>query len=159
MKYEREAEKTDMANRKAFFIAAALALAAGILLLPAGTFARGARGFAAAAHGPVFGLRGPRLFRPALVHRTPARFGWQLHRWHQHRFGGRNRDGAGAIYGGSTAPYYSGDLTGTVPETGPALYAPPAIPSPPAEHLGCLSRGYDIPSESGGVVKVTVTRC
>jgi hypothetical protein len=157
MKYEQEAENTHMANRKALFIAAALALAAGILLLPAGTFARGARGFAAAAHGPVFGWHGPRLFRPALSHRAPARLGWHLRR--NQRVGGRNRDGTGAIYGGSATPYYSGDLTGSVPESGPALYPPPLIPPAPAEHAGCFARGYDVPSESGGIAKVMVTRC
>ena len=152
-----------MDSRKAISLTAALALAAGILSVPGGTFARGAGGFA--AHGPVFGFHprvgGHRPFRPALVHRVPARFGWQL-RWWNHRVGGRNRDGANVtypLYGGSTAPYYPSDVTGSLRETGPAVYAPPVIPPAPAEHIGCLSRGYDVPSEGGGVAHLVVTRC
>jgi len=146
-----------MRIRKAILTTAALALAAGILSVPGGTFARGAG--RVAAHGPVFGFH-PRIavhrpFRAALSHRAPARFGLHLRRDHR---GGRNGDGTGAVYGGSAAPYYSGDVTGSVPE-GPAVYPPPLIPSPPAEHIGCLSRGYDVLSESGGVAKVMVTRC
>jgi hypothetical protein len=147
-----------MHSRKAISITAALALAAGILSVPGGTFARGAGGFA--AHGPVFGFHprvgGHRPFRPAL-HHAPARFGWQLRRWHQHRFGGRNRGDASAIYGGSAGSYPS-DVTGTVPE-GPAVYAPPLVPLPPAERIGCVSRGYDVPGESGGVAHIVVIRC
>ena len=145
--------------RKAILTAAALALAAGVLCLPGGTSARAAG--RVAAHGPVFGFHPrvvpPRPFRAAFSHRAPARFGWHLRR--NHHVGGRNRDGTGAIYGGSVTPYYSGDITGTVPETGPAVYPPPLIPSPPAERIGCLSRGYEVPAELGGVTKVTVTRC
>src|ERR1700738_222535 len=150
-----------MHSRKAISIIAALALAAGILFVPGGTFARGAGGFA--APGPVFGFHprvgGHRPFRPAL-HHAPARFGWQLRRWHQHRlggrhprrggagFGGRNRGDASAIYGGSAGSYPS-DVTGTVPE-GPAVYAPPLVPLPPAERIGCVSRRYDAPGVAGG---------
>jgi hypothetical protein len=145
-----------MPSRKAFSFAAALALAV-ILFVPAGTFARGAGGFA--AHGPVFGFH-PRVvhrpFRAAHVNRAPARLGWQLRR--SERFGGRNRDGVGAFYGGS-AGAYPGDVTGSLSEA-PAVYAPPLIPpAPPAEHIGCLARGYDVPAELGGVAKVVVIRC
>jgi len=149
--------------RKAFFVAAVLAMAAGILSVPNDTFARGGGGFAGAAHGPAFGFH-PRIaphrpFRPAFVHRGPARFGWRL-RWWNHRLG-RNRNDANAgysAYGGSGASY-PGDVTGTVPDTGPGVYMPPVMPAAPVEHIGCLARGYDVPGESGGVVKVTVTRC
>src|SRR5438309_8111559 len=83
--FRRQGTKA-MDSRKAISLTAALALAAGILSVPGGTFARGAGGFA--AHGPVFGFHprvgGHRPFRPALVHRVPARFGWQL-RWWNHR--------------------------------------------------------------------------
>ena len=142
-----------------FSLAAALALAAGLLFVPAGTFARPAGGLA--ARGPVFGLHpGPaahRALRPAHLNRAPARLGWQLHRWHRHHMGGRNRGEVSSIYGGSAASYPS-DVTGTIPE-GPAVYPPPLIPSPPPERIGCYSRGYDVPGELGGVAKVVVTRC
>jgi len=146
-----------MRNSRTFLRGAAVAMLAAAVLVPPTALARGAGG--AAAHGPVFGFH-PRIavhrpFQPALSHRAPARFGLHLRRDHR---GGRNGDGTGAIYGGSAAPYYPGDVTGSVPE-GPAVYPPPLIPSPPAEHVGCLSRGYDVPSESGGVAKVMVTRC
>jgi len=148
-----------MHSRKAIPITAALALAAGILFVPGGTLARPAGG--SAVRGPVFGLHpsiaAHRPFRPAHIHRGPARFGWQLHRWHQHRFGGHNRGDVSAVYGGSVAPYPS-DVTGTLPE-GPAVYAPPIIPPPPSERIGCFSRGYEVPGELGGVAHVVVTRC
>jgi hypothetical protein len=140
-----------MPRRKALSLTAALALAA-ILFVPAGTSARGAGGLA--ARGPVFGFH-PRVvhrpFRPAHVNRAFARFGWQLRR------NQRNRDGVGAVYGGSAGSYPS-DVTGTVPEA-PAVYAPPLIPPAPAEHVGCFSRGYDVPAELGGTAHVTVIRC
>lgn len=147
-----------MRNSRTFLRGAAVAMLAAAVLVPPTAFARGAGG--TAAHGPVFGFHprvgGHRPFRPALRH-VPARFGWQLRRWHQHRFGGRNRGDASAIYGGSAGSYPS-DVTGTVPE-GPAFYPPPLIPPPPAERVGCLSRGYDVPGESGGVARVVVIRC
>jgi hypothetical protein len=147
-----------MHSRKAISITAALALAAGILSVPGGAFARGAGGLA--AHGPVFGFHprvaGHRPFRPFL-RRVPARFGWQLHRWHQHRFGGRNRGDASAAYGGSAGNYPS-DVTGSVPEA-PGFYGPPLVPPAPTERVGCFAKGYDVPGESGGIVRVVVTRC
>jgi hypothetical protein len=161
MKTEVRKRKTEvgMRNRMAISTTAALMLAAGILSVPSGTFARGA----GASHGPMFGFH-PRIavhrpFRPAFAHRVPARFGWRL-RWWNHRFArNRNDTNAGyAGYGGSGASY-PGDVTGTVPETGPGGYWPPVIPPAPAEHVGCLSHNYDVPGEGGGVAKVTVTRC
>jgi hypothetical protein len=145
---------------KAISTVSALVVAAGILSVPSGTFARGA-GFAGGAHGPVFGLHpriaGHRPFRPAFAHRVPARFGWRL-RWWNHRL--RNRTDASAVYPAYGAgASYPGDVTGTVPETGPGVFVPPVIPPVPAEHIGCLARSYDVPGEGGGVAKVTVTRC
>jgi len=142
------------------FVCIALALAAGILFAADGTSARPAG--AMAARGPVFGLHAGiaahRPFRAAQLNRGPARLGWQLHRWHRHRLGGRNRGDASAIYGGSAASYYPSDVTGTLPE-GPAVYAPPVIPPPPSERIGCFAKGYDVPAEFGGVARVVVTRC
>jgi hypothetical protein len=138
-----------MANRKAFFIAAL----AAILFVPDGTFARGG-GFA--ARGPVFGFHprivGQRPFRP-IVHPVPSRFGWQL-RWRKER--ARHRAGAGAILDGGL-PASNGDVTGTA--TVPTVFVPPAVPPAPPERIGCYARGYEVPGESGGVVRVTVTRC
>jgi hypothetical protein len=145
-----------MHSSKALSLTAALALAA-ILFVPAGTFARGAGGFA--ARGPVFDFH-PRVvhrpFRPAHINRAFARLGWQLRR--NRNIGGRNRDGAGTAYGGGWGGSYPSDVTGTVPEA-PAVYPPPLIPPAPAERTGCLSHGYDVPAEAGGVTRVTVIRC
>jgi len=152
-----------MYDRKALFVAGALALAAGIVFVPAGTFARGG-GFAGAAHGPMFGFPGHRAFRPAFVRRAPARLGWHLRWWNLHRLAARNRAGANAgasaVYPGVDGGYApaANDLTGSVAVPEPALLPAPSAPYPP-EHVGCLSRGYDVASESGGVARVTVTRC
>ncbi len=156
-----------MHKRKTLSTAAALGFAAGILLMPAGTFARGAGGFAGGAHGPVFGFphaRGGvhRPLAPALAHRVPARLGFRLNWWRLHRFA-RHRSDAGALYyplgsdGGYAAPGDPNDVTGAF-APGPALLPLPPAAYPP-EHVGCLSRGYDVPGESGGVARVTVTRC
>jgi hypothetical protein len=150
-----------MRTRMAISTTAALALAAGVLSLPSGTLARGGGGFAGAAHGPMFGFH-PRIavrrpFRPAFAHRVPARFGWRL-RWWNHR-AARNGNDAGAAYPTYGSSSYPGDVTGTLPLPGPDVYAPPLIQPAPAEHIGCLSRNYDVPGERGGVAKVTVTRC
>ena len=143
-----------MHTSKAISTASALLLAAGILSVPSGTFARGG----GAAHGPAFGFH-PRIvihrpLRPAFVHHAPARLGFRL-RWFNHR----NRTDASAAYPayGSSGAAYPSDVTGTVP--GPGVFVPPVIPPAPAEHIGCLSRGYDVPGENGGVAKVVVTRC
>ena len=48
------------------------------------------------------------------------------------------------------------DVTGTLSPP-PAVFGPPA--GPPPERVGCFSRGYEVPGESGGVARVTVTRC
>lgn len=143
-----------MSHTKAFTTGAAIAVLAGMLLLPGGTFARGAGGFAA-GHGPVFGVHphgGHPPFR--LARRHPSPFG--LHLWNRH-LGHR---GIGAIYPGAdsgTVAADPNDVTGTLPPPGPGFFAPPA--APPAEHIGCLSRGYDVPGESGGAARVVVTRC
>jgi hypothetical protein len=153
-----------MRTRKAF-LTAALALAAGIVLVPAGTLARGGGGFHGAGHGPVFGF--PRVhvaphgpIAPRLVRRAPARFGFRLGWWNRH--GARNGADASAIYpsagGGYGAPYYPNDVTGTVAAPPPDMLLPrPASYAP--DHVGCVARGYDVPSESGGLAKVRVTRC
>jgi hypothetical protein len=149
-----------MLDRKTLAAAGALALAAGTLFVPQDTSARGA-GFAA-ARGPMFGFHAHRALRPAVVHRSSARFLWHLHWWNLHRFAARNRAGASATYPLGDAGYApgAGDETGTlaVPAPEPALLPAPAAPYPP-EHVGCLSRGYDVSSESGGVAHVVVTRC
>jgi hypothetical protein len=150
-----------MRNRTTYVRTVAVLLA-GALLVPAAALARGG-GFAHFGHGPVFGFhRAPdvahRPFRPPGVQHFPGRFaGW----WRLHRFGrnrGDNGNGtADAGYGGSYWPgsgYGSADTTGTV--TPGAVWTPPS--APPSER-GCVARGYDVPGESGGVVKVTVTRC
>jgi hypothetical protein len=144
---------------------AALALAAGIALVPGGTFARGAGGAAGGARGPVFGLHSARIavhrpIAPGLVRRQRARLGFRLNWWRLHRLS-RHQDGANASYplggdGGYGAPADPNDVTGAVGAPG-FMPLPPA--AYPAEHVGCLSRGYDVPGESGGVAKVTVTRC
>ena len=131
---------------------AVLALAAGILLVPDATLARGA-GFA--RHGPVFGFhpRAGHPFRPAAVGRAPVRLGWQLRWW-------RARHGAGAVVypaGDGVAPP-DADVTGSVPVPGPAVFLPPLVPPPPAER-GCFARGYEVPGEAGGGAYVTVIRC
>jgi hypothetical protein len=161
MNRKRVEEPTKMSNTKAFAAAAAVAVLAGVLFLPAGSFARGAGGFGA-AHGPVFGLRNAgiaahRAFRPALArHAAPQRW------WRLHRFAARNRR-TGALWplaaDAAYAPYDANDLTAAIPVPGPAgVLAPPPAPYPP-EHVGCFARGYDVPGESGGLVKVVVTRC
>ena len=153
-----------MHDRKALAITAALAFAAGLLLAPSGAFARGG-GFAG-VRGPVFGFRhGPIVHRPigpAFGHRFPGRFGFKLNAWRLHRFA-RQRNDASAIYpyggDGGYGPYYDPNaVTGSVGLPGPVPALLPPAPYPP-EHIGCLSRGYDVPGESGGVVRVTVTRC
>jgi hypothetical protein len=153
-----------MRTRKAISTTAALALAAGILSVPGDTFARGGGGFGG-ARGPVFGfhprIAGHRPFRPVLVHRGPARLGWQL-RWWNHRFAARHRAGKSAIYpalGGGLGAPDPNDVTGTVAVPGPAVFAPPIVAPAPPERVGCFSRGYDVPGESGGVARIVVTRC
>jgi hypothetical protein len=161
MNRKRAEEPTKMSNMKAFATAAAAAVLAGALFVPAGSFARGPGGFGA-AHGPVFGLHaaglaGHRAFRPALArHAAPLRW------WRLHRFAARNR-GTGALWplaaDGAYAPYDANDVTAAIPVPGPAgVLAPPPAPYPP-EHIGCLARGYEVPAEIGGIVKVVVTRC
>jgi hypothetical protein len=157
-----------MRIRTTLSTAAALALAAGALFAPAGAFARGGGGgFARIGHGPVFGFHQPRLAphrpsQPTFGH-FATRFPWHHGWWNRQRHRGDDQNGLGeAGYGGyggygSSYPggaYDPGDLTGTV---GAPRFARPPEPAP--EHIGCLSRGYDVPGESGGVVKVTVTRC
>jgi hypothetical protein len=152
-----------MRNSRRFSHTAVVVMLAGAVLVPAAALARGG-GFAHGGHGPVFGLhRAPvvthRPFRPVFAPRFPGRF---AHAWRLHRFGHR-RDGngngiadagyAGGYYPGSA--YAPGDVTGTIaPDTAWRL---PAAPS--ADHVGCSSRGYEVPGESGGVARVTVTRC
>lgn len=148
-----------MRNSRRFWRTAAVATLAGAVLVPAAALARGG-GFAHFGHGPMFGLHRPlglahRPFRPA-VQRFPARFAgwWRLHRLARHRGDNSNGIATGDGYypAGTYAP---GDVTG-------ALAPPPALlaPSGPAsERAGCFSRGYEVPGESGGVARVTVTRC
>ena len=144
---------------------AAIAVTLAATLVPAAALARG--GAAHGGHGPVFGFhRAPivahRPFRPVFANHFPARFaqGWRLHRFGRNR--GDNANGvADAGYAGGYYPgagyggYGAGDTTGPV-APGPAWTSPSA---PPAEHIGCIARGYDVVSESGGVARVTVTRC
>jgi len=154
-----------MGSSRRFLHTAVVMMLAGAALVPAAAFARG--GSAHGGHGPVFGFHRPpvvahRPFRPAGVQHFPGRFtGW----WRLNRFGrnrGNNANGvADAGYAGGYYPaggyggYGSGDTTGTI-APGAVWTAPSA---PPAEHLGCAARAYDVPSESGGVARVTVTRC
>jgi hypothetical protein len=148
-----------MINRKAFATAAALAVLGGAVFIPADALARRGGGVGA-AHGPVFGLPhahigAHRPFRPAFARGAHPLRGWSLH-----RFGARNRGADGVWSAGSTgyAPLYDpNDVTASVPMPGPFL-APRPLPYPP-DHVGCLSRGYDVPAESGGVAKIVVTRC
>jgi hypothetical protein len=155
-----------MRNSRTFLRGAAVAMLAAAVLVPPTALARGG-GFARGGHGPVFGFAhapivAHRPFRPAVAHHVPGRFahGWRLHRFARHR--GSDRNGiADAGYAAGTYPgstYNPGDFTGTVAPP-PAVFVPPLIPPPPAERVGCLSRGYDVPGESGGVVRVVVTRC
>jgi len=148
-----------MRNRKTYSRVTAVVLA-GALLVPAAALARGG-GFAQFGHGPVFGLhRAPvvahRPFRPG-VHRFSTRFPgwWRLHRFARHR--GDNLNGM-VIGGGSypTGTYDPGDVTGTLAPP-PAVFAPAG--APPPEHVGCFARGYEVPAETGGIARVTVTRC
>jgi hypothetical protein len=151
---------------------AAVAAVAGLLLVPAVALARGGGGFGGggfrgAVHGPVFGFPHARIAHPTLAHgfarRWPARIAFRLHQWNFHRFAFRNGAGwnAGAYPLAGDAAVYAdpNDVTGTVAGPAPAIFAPPVPPSYPPEHLGCQSRGYDVPGESGGVAKVMVTRC
>jgi hypothetical protein len=153
-----------MNKRKAFSHRAAVAVLAGMLIVPAGALARGGgHGFGGGLHvGPVFGF--PHRIAPHFGHgfarRWPARFAWRFHRWNFHRFALHNGNGAGAAYpfSDSGAGYAPGDVTGAIGAPEPAaVFAPPAPAS--GDHIGCQSHGYDVPGESGGVVKVTVTRC
>ncbi|MBV8755414.1 MAG: hypothetical protein JO328_21380 [Hyphomicrobiales bacterium] len=141
---------------------AAIVILAGAALVPAAALARG--GFAHGGHGPVFGFHHPPLvahrpFRVPGVKHVPARFAgwWRLHRF-AHRRGNNGNGIADAGYGGGYYPssaYAPGDATGTLAPP-PAVLAPPSAPS---ERIGCFARGYEVPGESGGVVRVTVTRC
>jgi hypothetical protein len=148
---------------RTFSRATAVLLAAAVVV-PAAALARGG-GFAHGGHGPVFGLHHPivahRPFRPGVQHfRAHFAAWWRLHRFARHRGGNRNGIAdAGYYSGGSYGPggsYDPGDLTGTLAPP-PAVFAPPA--APPSERIGCFARGYDVPAESGGVTRVTVTRC
>jgi hypothetical protein len=148
-----------MRNSRTFVRGAAVAMLAAAVLVPPTALARGG-GFARGGHGAVFGFaHAHRPFRPAVAHHLPARFahGWRLHRLARHR--GSDRNGiadagyAAGSYPGST--YNPGDFTGTVAPP-PAVFVPPVAP---AEHIGCLARDYDVPGESGGVVRVVVIRC
>lgn len=157
-----------MRNSRRFSRATA-AMLAGAMLVPAAALARGG-GFAHGGHGPMFGFHRPpmvahRPFRPPGVQHFHGRFAgwWRLHRFARHRGnngnnGNNNGNGVGdAGYGAGYYPgssYGSGDVTGTLAP--PVVFAPPVAPS---ERTGCSARGYDVPAESGGVVKVTVTRC
>jgi len=151
---------------KMTFSHAIIVTLAGAMLIPAAALARG--GFAHGGHGPVFGLHRPpivahRPFGPAGVQHLHGRFAgwWRLHRFARHRGDNGNGNTSGIAdtgYAGGSYPgsaYYPGDVTGTLPP--PAVFAPPG--APPSEHIGCLSRGYEVPGESGGVARVTVTRC
>jgi hypothetical protein len=149
--------------------AAAVAAMAVTMLAPAGVLARGGGGggggFARGGFhvGPVFGfphaVAAHRAFGHGFARRWPARFAWRFHRWNLHRFASRHGAGSGAVYpfGGDAAPYVPGDVTGALGAPGPTVFAPPA--AAPSDHIGCQARGYDVPGESGGVVKVMVTRC
>ena len=154
-----------MRNKSTFLRSATAVVLAGALVVPAAAFARG--GVARGGHGPVFGYhRAPivahRPAGPAVAHRFPGRFAqvWGLHRFARQR--GNNGNGiADAGYAGSYYPasgyggYGSADTTGTVAPG--AVWTRPY--APPAEHTGCLARGYEVVSESGGIARVTVTRC
>jgi hypothetical protein len=151
--------------------AAAVAAMAGMMLAPAGVLARGGGGagggFARGGFhvGPVFGfphaVAPHRAFGHGFARRWPARFAWRFHRWNFHRFAGRHGAGAGSAavypYAGDAA-YVPSDVTGAIAAPEPAAMFAPSAP-PPADHIGCQSRGYDVPGESGGLVKVMVTRC
>jgi hypothetical protein len=152
-----------MRNKRTFSRATAVLLA-GAMLVPTAALGRGG-GFAHGGHGPIFGFHRPlgiahRPFRPAHVQHFPARFAnwWRLHRF-THRRGDNFNGIADAGYNAGYYPsssYDPGDLTGALAPP-PAVFAPPG--APPPEHIGCLARGYDVPAESGGVARVTVTRC
>jgi hypothetical protein len=144
-----------MRNRRTLAIVALLAAA---VLAPAAALARG--GFAHGGHGPVFGLHhapivAHRPFRPVFAHRFPARF---AHGWRLHRFARRHDADGGAFgpYAGDVGYPVTDptDVTGTIAVPAPTQFAPPA-----PERVGCFARGYDVPGESGGIARVTVTRC
>ena len=153
-----------MRNSRRFSHTILLVMLAGAALVPAAALARGG---GHGGHGPVFGFHhapivAHRPFRPAGVHRFPGHFAewWRLHRFGRNR--GDNGNGiADAGYAGGYYPassyggYGSGDTTGTIAPG--AVWAPPS--APPAEHVGCFSRGYEVPAEHGGVAQVRVTRC
>ena len=151
-----------MRNRKAYLCATAVVLA-GAVLVPAAALARGG-GFAHGGHGPAFGFHhapvvAHRQFRPVFAPRFPGRFAqvWRLHRF-GHRGNGNGNGIADAGYAGGYYPgsaYAPGDYTGTIAPP-PAVFAPPA---PSADHVGCVARAYEVVSESGGIARVTVTRC
>lgn len=148
------------------FSTAALALAAGVLLMPAGTFARGGGGFHGGGRGPIFGFPHARIgvhrpLGPGFVRRVPGRFGFGLNAFRLHR--GNQRNDASAIYpyygdGSYGGGYGSNDATGSIAAPGPGFLPLPPASSPP-EHVGCLARSYDVPAEAGGMTKVKVTRC
>ena len=150
--------------------AAAVAAMAVMMLGPAGVLARGGGGgggggFARGGFhvGPVFGF--PRAVAPhrafghGFARRWPARFAWRFHRWNFHRFASRHGAGSAAVYPfeGDAGAYVPSDVTGALGALGPVVFGPPTPAS--SDHIGCQARGYDVPGESGGVVKVTVTRC
>jgi len=141
--------------------AALAAAAAAMLVVPPAALARGGGLHGGFRAGPVFGFPRPMVhhgFGHGFARRWPARFAWRWQRWSFHR---GNTWGTGYALGGDAtgyaAPYYPGDVTGTIPGPGATGFAPPAPPA--SEHAGCQSRAYDVPAESGGVVKVSVTRC
>jgi hypothetical protein len=150
-----------MGNKRTLSRGALVAMLAAAVLAPPAALARG--GFAHAGHGPVFGLHhapivAHRPFRPVFAHRFPARFahGWRLHRFARHR---ADWGATGAYAGDAGYPVtYPSDVTGTVAVPDAAGFAPPAA-APAPERVGCLARGYEVPSESGGSARVTVTRC
>jgi hypothetical protein len=145
----------------------AVAALAATLIVPAGALARGGGGgfhggFHGAIHvGPVFGFPRPAVHH-GLAHgfarRWPARFAWRFHQWKFHHNNGANTGyGYGGDAGSYGGTYYPSDVTGTAAGPGATVFAPPA--PAPSERVGCQSRSYDVPSEGGGVVKVSVTRC
>ncbi|HXW25019.1 MAG TPA: hypothetical protein VEK73_09745, partial [Xanthobacteraceae bacterium] len=112
-----------MNRMKALAAMAAVAAAAGMLLVSPGALARG--GFGGFRAGPVFGFPRAMVHRPfghAFARRWPARFAWRFHRWNFQRFAFHNNQGAWNAAPGGAGGYgaYPGDLTGTIPP-GPAI--------------------------------------